>query len=706
MVGDRANYAGSAFAEFEARNNTFQANMQRFQNVLTELQINIGNALMPAITQLAEAITPLITRLSELAGAYPEVTLAVVGATAAAIAFKGAMAALRFAGLLGRGGVLSLIAAGYNTIGRAAIGARAAASSMIGLQSALAAMSGQPLGTLGRLRAGLTGIALAVPGVGALSSGIAAIGAAVATISAPVWGTFAVIAAAVAAAGIVLWRYWDRISAIFTGVGQAIGEALRPGLDWVGEKLSFLTPLAEGFGAAWDWVSEKLSGLGDLLSGLFTRETLSDEDIARITDRAREVTQNIIDWFAGLPARLGEAAADLVEAGRGLIQSIWDGASERFNAFITWIAGIPGRIIDAIGSIDLSSLIDFGEPPRWLRWMMGEEEVTPPSIRTPPSPGAIDILPTDQRAAAETLLSARQAGDLPTADYLTDLSDYARQLREEMASVQTQIDQIDQTGPMGQTLAEPLQRDLRQLQEELVAVEGDLQTGRERADEITEALRVLGETEAEPDVSTVSIDRALDRVRLLRAELAAAESGSAVSVPAAPQVDGARATGGPVDRKGTYLVGEKGPELITPSRAGFVNTFDAVTGLARAISQIPTVAASTQGAGPQLIVPTQRVVEPGAADMPETQTAVPFAPDTPDLQRTTQTSQDEPSTARTEPKEITIQVHVGQISVSPSISTTERVDPAELSQVIAAAMRDQVRETFRGVFADTSMRFA
>jgi hypothetical protein len=100
------------------------------------------------------------------------------------------------------------------------------------------------------------------------------------------------------------------------------------------------------------------------------------------------------------------------------------------------------------------------------------------------------------------------------------------------------------------------------------------------------------------------------------------------------------------------------------------------------------------------------VVEPGAADMPETQTAVPFAPDTPDLQRTTQTSQDEPSTARTEPKEITIQVHVGQISVSPSISTTERVDPAELSQVIAAAMRDQVRETFRGVFADTSMRFA
>ena len=239
MVGDRANYAGSAFAEFEARNNTFQANMQRFQNVLTELQVTIGNALMPAITSLAEAITPLIMRISELAAAYPEVTLAVVGATAAVIAFKGAMSALQFAGLLGRGGVLSMIAAGYNTIGRAAIGARTAATEMIGLQSALAAMGGQPLGTLGRLRAGLTGIALAVPGVGALSSGIAAIGAAVATISAPVWATFAAVAAAVAAAGFTIYRYWDRITATLSGVGQAISERLQGPLDWLGEKLSF-----------------------------------------------------------------------------------------------------------------------------------------------------------------------------------------------------------------------------------------------------------------------------------------------------------------------------------------------------------------------------------------------------------------------------------------------------------------------------------
>jgi TP901 family phage tail tape measure protein len=371
MVGNRAQYAGSAFAEFEARNNTFQANMQRFQNVLTELQISIGNALMPAISRLAEAVGPLITRLADLANAYPDVTLAVVGATGAVIAFKGAIAALRFAGLVGRGGVLSLIALGYNTIGRAAIGARTAASSMIGLQTALAAMAGQPLGTIGRLRAGLTGIALAVPGVGALASGIAAIGAAVATISAPVWGTFAVVAAAVAAAGLMIYRYWDRITSVLTGVGQAIGEALQPGLEWVGDKLSFLNPVVTAFGDAWQWVLDKVSGLGELLSGLFDRETLSEEEMASITARAREVTENIIGWFTDMPARIGEAAGELTEAGRQLIQSLWDGAVEKFDEFVAWLTGIPGRIVAAIGNIDLSSIIRWPSPPAWWSRMMG-----------------------------------------------------------------------------------------------------------------------------------------------------------------------------------------------------------------------------------------------------------------------------------------------------------------------------------------------
>ncbi|MDF1854253.1 phage tail tape measure protein [Pseudooceanicola sp.] len=475
MVGDRANYAGSAFAEFEARNNTFQANMQRFQNVLTELQVNIGNALMPAITSLAEAITPLILRISELAAAYPEVTLAVVGATAAVIAFKGAMSALQFAGLLGRGGVLSMIAAGYNMIGRAAIGARAAATEMIGLQSALAAMGGQTLGTLGRLRAGLSGIALAVPGVGALSSGIAAIGTAVATISAPVWATFAAVAAAVAAAGFTIYRYWDRITATLSGVGQAISERLQGPLDWLGEKLSFLTPITDAISNAFSGLGSALGAAVDAItgffsSGLFEQEVLSEEEQARIAQNAANLTGRIIDGFAGL-------VTGLYDKGLEAIQALWDGMVAKFEELIAWIRGIPSRIVEAIGNIDLSNIIRWPSMPAWLGG----------------------------------------GGDAPV-----------------------------------------------------------------------------------------------------------------VAVDEFSGVDGTRAAGGPISRGGTYLVGERGPELITANRNGYINP-----------------AGSMSGAGAM------------------------------------------------------------EISVNAPITITRATaDPQQLAAEITRQLRDQIREAFRGVYADTGLRFA
>lgn len=366
MVADRANYAGSAFEEFERQNQTFASNMQRLRNVLTQLQISIGNALLPAISQLGESIAPLITRLAELAAAYPNVTAAVVGATAAVIAFRGAMAALSFVGLVGRGGVLSMISAGYNTIGRAAIGARTAATEMIGLQTALAAMSGRPLGALGRLRAGLTGIALAVPGVSALSSGIAAIGAAVATISAPVWGAFAVAAAAVAAAGLSIWRYWDRISSIFSGIAARIGEELAPAFEAIRPALEWFAPVGETIAAGWNAARTAISGVLDWIGGAFQREVLSEESRAALEAQGYDVADRIITAIRSIPTRLAEIATEWFNAGRQLIQSLWDGMVQVFADLQAWIEGR----IDAL----LAPLREAGAALRRLNPFGGGDE--------------------------------------------------------------------------------------------------------------------------------------------------------------------------------------------------------------------------------------------------------------------------------------------------------------------------------------------
>lgn len=369
MVSSEANYAGSSFEEFARQNETFNSRLQRFNNLITELQVHIGNALLPALNRMMEIMAPLISRVADLADQFPGVTAAIVGATSAVIAFKVAMAGLRFVGLLGRGGVLSLIAAGYNSIGRAAIGARSAASSMIALQTALAGMSGQPLSTLGRIGAGVRGVALAVPGFAALSSALSAIGAGIAAISAPVWGTFAAIAAAIAAAGYTIWRYWDRLTAIYDGVANVIGERLSPVIERFRPVLEALQPVVDALLTPFRALRDAASSLFNFISGLFesdffTREQLSEDEQAAITAR----TEEIINTFLDLPGRL-------LDIGRQAIQGLWDGMVQKFEEFMAWVRGIPGRIAEAIGNIDLGSLI-FGSAP---------EVVVAPTLAPSPS---------------------------------------------------------------------------------------------------------------------------------------------------------------------------------------------------------------------------------------------------------------------------------------------------------------------------------
>jgi len=630
MVADESQYAGSAFREFENRNKTFSSALQRLRNRLSELSITIGSALLPALDSIVAYIGPMITMIADLAAEYPRLTAAIVGATAAVVAFKMAMAGLAYMGLLGRGGALSAIALGYNTIGRAAIGARTAASEMIRLQTALAAMAGQSLGTLDRLRAGLTGIALAIPGVSALSSAIAAIGAAVATISAPVWGTFAAIAAVVAAAGLLIWKYWDRINAVLSGVGQAIGTALQPALEWMGDKLSFLSPVVDGFGAAWDLVKSGLSGIGglitsigDALSVLFTQETLSPEQVAQITERARQVTEGIINWFTGLPSRLLANLAPMIDAGKALIQSLWDGAVAKFGEFIEGVKGIPGRIVEAIGNIDLSNIITWPEPPQWWRDLFGGDQPEPIT------PAALDALPADQRAATETLTAARSDLNLPTADYLADLEARAAGQREIIAELEADLAASPAWTGVG-NLLDRRDEHLEGAREELAAITAEQETARARADELQAALALVGETSVNPEIDTASIDRALERVRRISTELAAINRGATPAAPPVAELDGARAGGGPVSSGGTYLVGERGPELITPNRNGYVNP------------------AGSFGGGPNV-----------------------------------------------------------EVSINAPITINgASSDPQQLGAEIARQLREQVREAFRGVFADTGMRFA
>lgn len=355
MVADEATYAGSAFKEFEVRNKTFGNRVATFNNRLTALKITIGNALLPVLTDLMDRLAPVVERVTQWMEANPKLTAGILSATAALIAFRGAVAAIRFVGLLGATGGLSLLSAAMHGIGRATGGMVGAARASIALQTALAGMDGAKIGALTRISAAMRGIA-GVVGLRAVAGAISAVVGAVGAISAPVWLG---VAAAVAAVG-AAWKYWDRISAIVTGVGQAISGSVQPAMEWARDNLPGVAPVIDRVGGAFrrvgadiQWMADKVKAIG---AGLFTREILTEQERAQLTARARQVTSDLIGFFAAIPARL-------FAIGGEMLQRLWDGMKAKAEDVKAWARGFAAEIGSAFqlqSSIRPGSLLDKG----------------------------------------------------------------------------------------------------------------------------------------------------------------------------------------------------------------------------------------------------------------------------------------------------------------------------------------------------------
>lgn len=358
-VADETNYLGSVQAEFETRSKTGAYAIQRFVSQLRDIAIVVGQSVLPAMKKLLDAMAPYLLAVSDLVAQHPNLTAGLFAAAAGLIAFKVAAAGLTFVGLLGRGGALSMLSLGFNTVGRAIIGATAAAKGAVGLQAALATMSGAKFGGLAKISVAVRGIAMAVPGVSAIGTALAAIGGALAAVSLPVLGAIAAGIAAVAGAGILIWKYWDRVSSVLGGFAARIGEEFAPALevarplfDWLG---GIGQVIGEGFGLA----LTKLQEFGEWIGSFFQQEVLSDDEKAAWADAGRS------------------AADGLVNSVKAVIQGMID-----------WFADLPTRIIEAIGSIDIGSLIKWPSMPSWL----GGGEVTAPT----PGNGGHTLYPVGQ----------------------------------------------------------------------------------------------------------------------------------------------------------------------------------------------------------------------------------------------------------------------------------------------------------------------
>lgn len=343
--------------DYQRRIRTADGITKRWDATIHDLSLTIGNSLIPVLNDVLDRITPVIERVTTFIDAHSQMTANLMMATGGLIAFRGALAGLRFVGLLGQSGALNLAHLALGRIGGTAAGVAAAGRASVALQAALAGMQGATLTRWDKAGAALRGMAGATPGLRLAAPAIGTVVSAIGAISAPVWIG---IAAAVTAVG-AAWKYWDRIGAIADGVGRAIGERLAPTMERVREWAEPLTPILTRFADAWRPISQGIDDAANAVRAfggrLFSQEILTDAEVSQISARGEQVTRNIIAKLDGIVAGVRSKASAIYEAGAALVQSLWDGMKDKFNDFIEWCRNIPSRIAEAIGRIDLKSLI-------------------------------------------------------------------------------------------------------------------------------------------------------------------------------------------------------------------------------------------------------------------------------------------------------------------------------------------------------------
>lgn len=526
LVSEEQQYLGSAEREYAARAETTANNLQLMRNQMARLGVSIGEVVLPPLNDLLEMSQGVIDRMVAWTKEHPKLTkwLVIGAAAVGGLAIAGGALLTAAAGLIGTMAVLRF---GLVGLGARAIFAGGNIASLAGRFGLLRRLPRFRLASLvtpirwaaglipsirwASLAGGLRWTSLIRPlswlGRGALRF-IPVIG----------WATLA---------GELLWHF------LIKPLGW---DEYLPSIDWQHIWGAFSW---EGWLPEVDW--------SEFVSAIDWPEWISDVDWSRWLTFDWLTYISPISWVRFIP---------------NIPWSDWFG--------FEWSDFLPEWNWNFIGEIDFAGLIKWPEPPDWLKWLMGTEDEPAAPVPTVMDAPGFDRLPADQRAAAETVVSVTQSGPLPTPAHLQEMRDYAASLRDEIAGIQGEIDNLGQ-GPMADTMAMPLRQTMDARRRELQEVEAELSSAEGRAGELTAALQVLDGTEAAPEISTASIDRANEKVARLLSQLRAVPS-AGTGATATPRPAGARAGGGPVRMGLPYLVNENTPrsEWFVPSRSGGV----------------------------------------------------------------------------------------------------------------------------------------
>lgn len=294
--------------DYQRRLKTGASAIQRFRIAAENINLAIGAALLPGLTDLADAIVPLSNRMAAFAEKHPAVTRAVVATAAGLIGLRIAGVAAKFGLLWMWGGALAIAkgamlglagAVRLASIALLPFGAafRAARAGVIAARSAMLAfaVSAALLGTGGALRAAAASIFSMATAMRVLKFAVIGTGVGAALVG-------------LAAAGTWIYNNWSGIKALFAGIGEGLMAGLQP-------VMPAIQPVIDGF----SWLSDKLSSI------------FGPIDASKQAWRDLGVT---------IGTSIGGAITGVIE---------------KIKSFIGWIASVPGKIAGMLGGVGSAS---------------------------------------------------------------------------------------------------------------------------------------------------------------------------------------------------------------------------------------------------------------------------------------------------------------------------------------------------------------
>ena len=352
------------------RDNT-RTSIDYLTSALDALQKAGGDALLPSIRGVAESVTPMIASLAEFTKQNPAVVkgfAAIATAASAAIVglagFSLAMAGVRFIG------------AGLQTAGElfAFLGTKIAAARV--------ALSGLGAGLVARfsaLGAALSGLTFSSAVAGMKAFGAATLSAARAGLMF-VFSPVGAALTAIALAAYFAYKNWDKVSAAFSTLGNALLTSLGPAFSnlgtSIGNLMTSLSPLAGVF--------ENLGGV--IVSVLVGALGIAGSLISGLAVLMTGLLQSLIEFGTGIVDAFGKIKdGDLSGALDSLKDAATTSADSFKNAWLnaaaavkTGLKGTDAAIQQLWAAPDVSSRVAFGAKALPSSWDVDTSQIVQP----------------------------------------------------------------------------------------------------------------------------------------------------------------------------------------------------------------------------------------------------------------------------------------------------------------------------------------